>query len=51
MEKPHSKVSALNMQIHTQKCFKTGQIKHFTDSWEKLTSDPWILEANSGCKY
>ena len=48
MEKPHSKVSALNMQIHTQKCFKAGQIKHFTDSWEKLTSDPWILEAIQG---
>jgi hypothetical protein len=27
-----------------EKFFKAGQIKHFKDAWEKLTSDSWILE-------
>ncbi len=44
-EATESNVSALNMFITgAEKFFKAGQIKHFKDASEKLTSDSWILE-------
>ena len=44
-EATESNFNALNMFITgAEKFFKAGQIKHFKDAWEKLTSDSWILE-------
>ena len=31
-------------------CFKAGQIKYFKNAWEKLTSDPWIIDTIQGVK-